>query len=69
MSDVESNGDSTKAGVAQEILTDLRRLGVAWIKYGVSVGEAALQTSARSLDDVAKALRTAADKLHQRVAE
>jgi hypothetical protein len=69
MSEVESNGDSIKPGVAQEILTDLRRLGAAWIKYGVSVGEAALQTSARSLDDAAKALRVAAEKLHQRVAE
>jgi hypothetical protein len=48
---------------ASEILTDLKRLATDWLRYGLTVGEASLKSSARFIDDAADELRKFADKL------
>jgi hypothetical protein len=62
MSDLESNLKSTY-DAARELVQDLGKLGATWVRYGLSVGESSMQTSARTLDDAARALSKVADRL------
>jgi hypothetical protein len=62
MSDLESNAKSTYEA-ARELARDLGKLGAAWVRYGISVGQSSMQTSARTLDDAARALGKVADRL------
>ncbi len=62
MSQLESNVKSTYEA-ASEIVNDLAKLGATWVRYGLTLGESSLQTSARSLEDAARAVHKLATKL------
>jgi len=50
---------------ARELVVDLGKLGVSWMRYGLSVGESSMQASARTLDEAARALRKVADRIQK----
>jgi hypothetical protein len=50
----------------EEIVGALYSVGSAWARYGLTVGRAALETSARSLEVTASALGQIAEALEQR---
>ena len=62
MDNLETEAKTTYEA-ARELVDDLARLGKSWLKYGLAVGESSIQTSARTLDDAAKALRKLADRI------
>lgn len=62
MSDLDSSLKST-IDAARELARDLGKLGAEWVRYGISVGESSVQTTARSLDEAARALGKLADRL------
>jgi hypothetical protein len=62
MSDLDSNLKST-LDAARELVRDLGKLGAGWVRYGLSVGESSMQTSAHTLDEAARALGKLADRL------
>ncbi len=45
---------------------DLLKLGLTWARYGLTVGESALRTSAQSLDGVAGTLHRVAETLEKK---
>jgi hypothetical protein len=57
------NDAKTTFEAARELVGDLGKLGVSWVKYGLSVGESSMQASARTLDEAARALRKVADRI------
>jgi hypothetical protein len=65
MSDIETNAQSAYE-TAQDLVTDLSKLGAAWVRYGLSVGESTMQTSARTLEETARSLRKVAERLRSR---
>jgi uncharacterized protein YbaP (TraB family) len=65
MSDLETNAQSAYAA-AQELVADLGKLGATWVRYGLSVGESSMQTSARTLEETARSLRKVAERLRSR---
>jgi hypothetical protein len=62
MSDLDSNVKSA-FDAARDLVRDLGKLGAGWVQYGLSVGESSMQTTARSLDEAARALGKIADRL------
>jgi hypothetical protein len=62
MSDLESNAKSAYE-TAQTLVEDLAKLGAAWVRYGRSVGESSIETSARTLEETARNLRKVAERL------
>ena len=64
MSDLESNAKSAYE-TAQALVDDLTKLGAAWVRYGLSLGESSMQTSARTLEETARNLRKVAEKLRR----
>ena len=62
MSDIETNAKSAYE-TAQELVNDLAKLGAAWVRYGLSMGESSMETSARTLEETARNLRKVAEKL------
>jgi hypothetical protein len=62
MSELESNVKSA-VDAASEVVADAAKLGAAWVRYGLAVGESSLHTSARSLEDAASIMRKLADRL------
>jgi uncharacterized protein YbaP (TraB family) len=65
MSDLEANAQSAYE-TAQELVADLGKLGATWVRYGLSVGESSMQTSARTLEETARSLRKVAERLRSR---
>ena len=69
MSNLKSNVKSVEAnvtslyGTARDLVVGLGKLGRSWIRYGLTVGESSLQASAHTLDEVAAALRKAAERV------
>ena len=69
MSNLESNVKSVEANVtslyetARDLAVGLGKHGKSWIRYGLTVGESSLQASAHTLDEVAAALRKAAERV------
>jgi hypothetical protein len=59
------NDAKTALETARELAADLGKLGAGWIRYGITVGESSIQASARSLDEVARALRKVADRMRK----
>ena len=55
MSDLESNLQTT-LDAARELVRDLGKLGKGWVRYGLTVGESSMQTTAHTLDEAAAAL-------------
>ena len=64
MSDIETNAKSAYE-TAQELVGDLAKLGAAWVRYGRSVGESSMETSAKTLEETARNLRKVAEKLRR----
>lgn len=50
------------------ITGDLLKLGLTWARYGLTMGESALRTSAQSLDGVASTLHRVAETLEKKPA-
>jgi hypothetical protein len=65
MSNLENDAKSAYE-TAQQLLADLGKLGATWVRYGLSVGESTMQTSAQSLEHAARSLRSAAERLKSR---
>ena len=63
-STLESNVKST-VDAARELAVDLGKLGADWMRHGLEVGESSVHASARSLDEVAGALRRLADRMRK----
>jgi hypothetical protein len=69
MSENNSSLENLEANVksavdaARELGADLAKLGAGWVRYGLTVGESSVQASARTLDEVAHALRKLADRV------
>ena len=63
--DIDSLENDAKSAyeTARELVGDLGKLGASWVRYGLTVGESSMQASARSLDEAARALRKAADRI------
>jgi hypothetical protein len=54
-------GDASKPSTLVDTIFDI---GLAWAEYGVGQGKVALQTSAQTLEKVAKTLSELQDRLH-----
>ncbi|MDB4971294.1 MAG: hypothetical protein JWN44_6983 [Myxococcales bacterium] len=65
MNDIESNAKSAYEA-AQELVAGLGKLGATWVRYGVSVAESTIQTSALTLEEAARNLRKVAERLNSR---
>jgi hypothetical protein len=63
MSDADSNVKSA-LDAARDLVRELGKLGAGWVRYGLTVGKSSMQTSARSLDEVARTLGKLAERLH-----
>lgn len=48
-----------------ELLTSLSNVGIAWARYGLTVGRVALETHAKALDATAKAVGNLANALNE----
>ena len=64
MTELETRPNAEKF---DSLLDALRSVGGAWARYGLSVGRAALETSARTLETTASALGDLAEAIERRL--
>lgn len=64
MNDLTNDTTTQQPSASPETLVDdVIQLGTTWVRYGLTVGEAALRTSAQSLEGAAKVLTKLSETL------
>lgn len=63
MDSIETNNQKAAMTAVAELATEVVKVGAAWLRYGLSVGESSLEASARSLESTARVLGRVAARI------